>query len=103
VTEDGETELIEDLIILIGRYGSTDGLAIFGGSPDEDRVYRMNISGHFQRMIDGDATNILRITPFNSGGDLTGLNRGNKASRTVIKGPGRTTGRMKLVLNYTKI
>lgn len=103
VTEEGETELIEDLIILIGRYGSTDGLSIFGGSPDEDRVYRMNISGHFQRMIDGEATNILRITPLNGGDDLTGLNRGNKASRTVIKGPGRTTGRMKLVLNYTKI
>lgn len=103
VTDDGETELIEDLIILIGRYGSTDGLNIFGGSPDENGVYRMNISGHFQRMVDGEATNILRITPLNGGGDLTSLNRGNRANKAVIKGPGRTTGRMKLVLNYTKI
>ena len=103
VTEDGENELIEDLVILVGRYGPTDGFNIFGGSPDEDRVYRMNISGHFQRMVDGDATNILRITPLNNGGNIPSLNRGNRASRTVIKGPGRTTGRMKLVLTYTNI
>lgn len=103
VEDDGDLVLIEDLGILIARYGEVDGFAIFGGSPDDDRIYSLNISGHFQRMIDGEATNVLRITPLNGDRTFFNLNRGNEASRVVIKGPENTQGRMKLVLNYTKI
>ena len=112
IETDGDNDdftIIEDLITLITRYSASGAFTIFGGAPDDDGVYSMNITAHFQRIVDGEVSNKLLITPLNGNdqppfsGLTQGLNRGNKAFRSVIKGPGHPNGRMKLVLNYTKL
>ena len=103
VESDGEIDFIEDLKSLFQRYTTVQTFSIFGGTMTDEMTYKMNITEHFQRIVDGEVINKLRITPFNGGGDFTDLNRGNKASRVVIRGPKNSKGKMKLVLNYTRI
>lgn len=103
VDADGEVDFVEDLMSLFQRYNVEQTFGLFGGTLSDEMTYSMNITEHFQRIVDGEASNILRISPFNGGGDFTDLNRGNQASRVVIRGPKNSKGKMKLILNYTKI
>lgn len=106
IDETGELILIEDLqfIFFVRRLSIQDQGSLYGGFVDEDdNSYHLNITTHFQRMIDGETTNRMMITPYNSGGDGTIYNRGDRASRSILRGPGNAKGGMRLDLFFTKI
>ena len=91
VTEDGESVLIEDVLF---RPRLADLQGFFGGFSRDDNTYRMNISTHFQRMVDEESSSTLELIPYS---------RGNKASRLVLKGVGRTEGAVRMEVFYTKL
>lgn len=94
--EDGELAVIEDIVILAGN-----GLSLasfFGGIPiegsDTPIAYRMNLSAYFQRMIDGEASGKLFITP---------IRKAENASRSIFYGTGHPQYYPRLNLNFTRL
>ena len=94
---DGEFTIISDVTFAFDR-GRLD---IFGGDVEESvgpnnepiKVYRFNISSHFQEIIDNEDTEssiFLRI-----------LDKSQNASRTILYGPGHSQFPAKLTLTYT--
>jgi len=95
ILEDGTSQRVDDLEFLFLTRDFAETFSLFGGTLDEEtNTYRMNFSTHFQRMIDGDVINKLEIVPFS---------RINQATRSVIKGPGRSNGAMRLEVFYTAL
>ncbi len=96
LNEEGEWVLIDDVILALTASGGS--FNFFGGSPEFDMdsglyQYKMNLSAHFQDMIDGDAGNQLRIAPFQ---------KPQHTSRSKIYGPKHSTYPIKLNLTFTK-
>ena len=95
VREDGSLSIIRDLSIVLPAADDIQFIADrFGGNFEEDGKYRLNMAAHLQEVLEGNATNKLRITPYF---------RGDKASRIVIGGPGNPDAPMKLQIYYTKL
>lgn len=94
IGDDGEFVFLSD--VLVGNNGSFGGFLIdeVGEQGEAIQVYRMNISAHFQQIIDGlrDNTIYLRAFP-----------KQEQAGRVVIYGPGHSTYPMKLKLTYTNL
>jgi hypothetical protein len=93
----GVLEIVEDIRIIQARRLSLPDF--FGGRPTgggdgEPMMYKMNISAHLQRVIDGVAGNTLVIAP--SRGAET-------AARAVLYGPAHPQYGMKLKLAFTRL
>ncbi len=92
----GDLVLIEDVVVSLQR-GSFE---LFGGTKSEMdggstfTRYKMNLSGHFQRMIDGDSPSTVYLSMFQ---------KAERPERIVIGGPKNTVYEMKLNLTYTKL
>lgn len=94
---DGELLVVEDIAII--RAQNRNLADLFGGTPEPGAgggptVYRMNITAHFQGIIDGNRENVLYISP---------LEKARTASRTVLYGPGHPQYGIKLKLAFTKL
>lgn len=68
--EDGEFESIDDISLIIIRLGLDRLEEYYGGDPrdsnaGEPKVYRFNMSTHFQKVINKSRKNILRLVVFN--------------------------------------
>ena len=93
--DDGSFSTVRDLILA----NSLAQLNLFGGFPVMDeqlsiKKYRMNITNHFQDMVEGENDRALITFPQ--------LNR-EKADRVVLYGPGHSAYPMKLSVTYTKL
>ena len=94
---DGVPVAVEDIEIILSQRRSLEDL--FGGVPllDPDggpTVYKMNLTAHFQDIIDGNRENVLHITPFE---------KEETAYRTVLYGAEHPLYGMKLKLAFTKL
>ena len=90
--------VIEDMAVSLTAAGN---FTLFGGSVESETVngittttYTMNISGHFQDMIDGIVENEVFITTYP---------KPQIADRVILGGAGHSTYPIKLKLNYTKL
>ncbi len=95
---DGELVLIGDVLVSLNASGN---FQVFGGTPtlDTDGVnsfykYTLNLSGHFQDIIDGIENEKIFISIFP---------REESATRVILGGSQNATQQMKLNLIYTKI
>ena len=93
---DGDLILIDDILFAIATLQNLD---VFGGSPVEDEQlsimkYRMNITDHFQDMVDGDEETTMSIFPR--------LSR-ERSDRVVLYGPKHSTYPMRLKVTYTNL
>lgn len=92
----GDLVLIEDVVVSLQR----GGFELFGGTKSEmdDGTtftrYTMNLSGHFQRMIDGDSPASVYLSLFQ---------KAERPNRLVIGGPNNSVYNMELKLTYTKL
>ncbi|MDX1939415.1 MAG: DUF4270 family protein [Saprospiraceae bacterium] len=96
--EDGDFVSIDDVTILL-RQGTTVFNTAYGGMPEEGKpgepkVYKMNISTHFQRMIDGSRPNILYLSV---------LNRVETPSRVALYGTKHPQYAIKLKVAFTRL
>lgn len=94
---EGEIVAIEDIEIILARRLSLEN--VFGGVPVEGGngspvVYRMNLSSHFQNVVDGVVGNVLYITPYL---------KAETPSRLVFYGAGRPQYAVKLKLAFTRL
>lgn len=95
---DSNYVVIEDMAVSLSTAGN---FAIFGGTAETETTngesvttYKINITGHFQDVIDGLVGNELYITTYP---------KPQVASRVVLGGAGHSTYPIKLKLNYTKL
>jgi hypothetical protein len=93
----GVLEVVEDIRLIQARRLSLPDF--FGGRPTgggngEPMMYKMILSAHLQRVIDGVAGNTLVIAP-SRGGETAG--------RTVLYGPAHPQYGMKLKLAFTRL
>lgn len=94
---EGEVVAIDDIEIILSRRLSLP--EIFGGIPFEGSngnpaVYRMNLTAHFQNVIDGVLGNTFYITPFR---------KAETASRVALYGAKHSQYSIKLKLAYTRL
>ena len=95
---DSNYVVIEDMAVSLSTAGN---FVIFGGTAETETTndesvttYKINITGHFQDVIDGLVGNELYITTYP---------KPQVASRVVLGGAGHSTYPIKLKLNYTKL
>lgn len=95
---DSNYVVIEDIAVSLNRSG---GFELFGGEKETESVnnesvttYTMNITGHFQDVIDGIVGNDLFIVTYP---------KPQIANRVILGGAGHSTYPIKLRLNYTKL
>lgn len=95
---DSNYVVIEDMAVSLSTAGN---FALFGGSAETETTnnesvttYRINITGHFQNIIDGVVGNELYITTYP---------KPQIASRVILGGAGHSTYPIKLNLSYTKL
>lgn len=95
---DSNYVVIEDMAVSLSTAGN---FAIFGGTANTETTndesvttYKINITGHFQDVVDGLVGNELYITTYP---------KPQVASRVVLGGAGHSTYPIKLKLNYTKL
>ncbi|MCB0577898.1 MAG: DUF4270 domain-containing protein [Phaeodactylibacter sp.] len=89
--------VVEDISIILSQRRNL--AEVFGGTPIEGTsgspaLYRMNISAHFQDIIDGNRKNVLFITP---------LQKAETASRTILYGASHPQYGIRLKLAFTKL
>lgn len=94
---DGVLVAVQDVEIILAQRRSLPQL--FGGTPEPGAnggpmAYKMNISAHFQDVLDGARDNVLYITPFG---------KAEAASRTILYGPKNPLYGARLKLAFTKI
>lgn len=94
---DGILVAVKDIEIILSQRRNLAQL--FGGTPEASpnggpAVYRMNISAHFQDIIDGSRENILYISAFE---------KAENGARSVLYGPGNSPYSVKLKLSFTKL
>ncbi|RMG77885.1 MAG: DUF4270 domain-containing protein [Bacteroidetes bacterium] len=94
VLADGTTRPISDLTIAASLGSGTSFVAAFGGVVVDEERYVINMSNHFQKMVDGEATKTVRILV---------LNQAAKASRSILGGAGHPEFPVKLKLAYTHL
>jgi len=94
-------EIVDDELSLIRDFSfstSIGNVSLSGGEIEdfEDNVfkYKLNLSTHFQEIVDGEASNelFLRLFP-----------KPSNVRRMVVFGPGHSTYPMKLVITYTQL
>lgn len=66
----GEFEAIDDISLILSRLGISRLKEYYGGtpvagSPGEPQLYRINLSTHFQKIINKTRTGVLRLVAFN--------------------------------------
>lgn len=95
---DSNFTVIEDMAVSLNRAGSFE---LFGGEEvtvtengSSTTTYTMNITGHFQDMIDGIVDNELFITTYP---------KPQLANRVILGGANHSTFPIKLKLTYTKL
>lgn len=95
---DSNLIIIEDVAVSLG---TSNDFTLHGGDFEAETIdgvvytrYRLNISGHFQDMIDGIVGNTIYITTYP---------KPQIADRVVLGGGNHSVFPMKLNLNYTKI
>ena len=95
---DSNYVVIEDMAVSLSTAGN---FAIFGGTANTETTndesvttYKINITGHFQDVVDGLVGNELYITTYP---------KPQVASRVVLGGAGHSTYPIRLKLNYTKL
>ena len=95
---DSNYVVIEDMAVSLSTAGN---FAIFGGTANTETTndesvttYKINITGHFQDVVDGLVGNELYITTYP---------KPQVASRVVLGGAGHSTYPTRLKLNYTKL
>ncbi|MBK7869966.1 MAG: DUF4270 domain-containing protein [Saprospiraceae bacterium] len=96
--DDGDFVTIDDIAILLPQ-GTTVFNSAYGGMPEEGKpgepmVYNMNISTHFQRMIDGARPNELYLSV---------LNRVETPSRVALYGAKHPQYAIKLKVAFTRL
>lgn len=96
--EDGDLQPIEDIQIL-RLQGESVLRQAYGGIPTGDNetepaVYRMNLTAHFQSIIDGRNTNVLYISVFN---------RAQRATRVPLYGAKHPEYAIKLKIAFTRL
>lgn len=96
--EKGEFEAVEDISLILTRLGITQLLAYYGGNPvdgkpGEPQLYRINLSTHFQRIINKTRSNVLRIVAFN---------RVQEPGRVVLYGAKDPNYAIKLKVAFTR-
>ncbi len=96
--DEGEFEAIDDISLIITRLGIERLAEYYGGNPQdgnagEPKVYRFNLSTHFQRIINKTRKNILRLVVFN---------QLQQPSRVVLYGAQQPQYGIKLKVAFTK-
>ena len=96
--DNGTLVVISDVFLSLSR----DDLSLFGGQVEETmtasgemvRTYTLNISSHFQEMVEGrvDNTLVLRVFP-----------KQERGSRVILYGPNHSRYPAKLNLTYTNL
>lgn len=94
ILDDGTTRPISDLSIAAALGSGSSFSAAFGGVVVNGDRYIINMSNHFQQMIDGSVTTKMRILV---------LNRVAKASRSVLGGASHSEFPVKINLSYTHL
>ena len=94
-------EIVDEELSLVRDFSfstSVGNVSLSGGDKEdfEENIYqyKLNLSTHFQEIVDGDASNeiILRLFP-----------KPSNVRRMAIFGPGHSTYPMKLVITYTQL
>ncbi len=97
--EDGNLRVIDDIQILRAQ-GEATLRAVYGGVPigdanqDDPIVYRMNLTSHFQGIIDGRNSNTLHMSVFN---------RAQRAARVPLYGTKHPEYAIKLKIAFTRL
>ena len=86
--------LIDDIYLPLLNLATDDFGNYFGGKAvaDED-FYKVSLSAHLQKVIDGSSTKKIRFTVHL---------RNERAARVVLGGPSNTTSPAKLRLSFTR-
>lgn len=91
---DGSLVIIDDVALAGGDIAAIFGGVVIDGENDDPNYYSLNISAHFQDMIDGvEGTKIV----------LTSFPKPTRAYRTIINGAKHPTHPIKLRLAFTKL
>jgi hypothetical protein len=91
--DEGGLNVISDV-----TFSSANLAGIFGGNlqtrtNDQPAFYRMNISSHFQKMVDKTEPNSIYISVFP---------KAERAFRAILRGPGQAEFPLRLRVTYTK-
>ena len=86
--------VIEDIALVGGDIAAIFGGVVLDGGEDNPNFYRLNISAHFQDMIDGIEDNKIVITSFP---------KPTRAYRTILNGVKHPTNPIKLRLAFTRL
>jgi uncharacterized protein DUF4270 len=93
IVDDSTNIIIDDVQLAINRAGSKFN-EIFGGNFDSaDNTYKLNITSHFQGMMDGSKSKKLLVTVFK---------RVEFPNRVVLAGPGHSEHPVKLNVSFTR-
>ncbi len=96
----GDFVVIDDISLITNRGGNSQTLIdLYGGvpldgKPGEPDLYRINMTAHFQDVIDGLKSNMLELSLFN---------RSERASRVALFGTKQPQYSIKLKIAYTKL
>jgi Domain of unknown function (DUF4270) len=93
IVSDTSSIIVDDIYIPTVNLSTNDFGNYFGGKVTDDGNYKLNLSAHFQKMIDGESGKRLRFTAYI---------RSEKAARAVLAGPSNKTSPAKLRLTYTR-
>lgn len=93
-TEEDKLIIIEDVALAGGDLSAIFGGVVIDGEGDNPDFYRLNISAHFQDMIDGVEESKIVLTSFP---------KPTRAYRTIINGVKHPTDPIKLRLAFTKL
>ena len=111
-TENGERTITDDILSSFRGAGNTILTSIAGGIPVEEEVdgttvvkYRLNLSAHFQEIIDGTVENKVTLS---AGMEeelyyIRALTKAETANRIIFYGPGHPTFAPKLNLTFTSL
>ena len=93
IADDSSIKIIDDVQFAINRAGSNFS-QIFGGDFDSaDNTYKLNITSHFQGMMNGSKSKKLMVTVYN---------RAEHPSRVVLAGPQHSEHPLKLNVSFTR-
>lgn len=111
-TENGERTIINDILSSFRGAGNTLLTSVAGGVPVVEEVdgttvikYRLNVSAHFQDIIDGTVDNTITLSAGMEENRyyVRSLTKAETANRVVFYGPGHPTFAPKLNLTFTSL
>ncbi len=94
----GEITVVDDIVLLQAR-GQNTLDAVYGGRPQAGKngaptFYTINLSAHLQSMVNGQRSNVLRLSVFN---------RSERASRVALYGAKHPQYNIKMKIAYTRL